>query len=111
MTLHCSRLESVKTPSDAPEAPESRQSSLDRMRQISTSFNAKIGQVDFEAISPFPPHSLVKAASIRYQMWRDKGDITSLDAADSLIQMLKHFSRRWMNAGNEESIIDIEVQS
>jgi hypothetical protein len=44
-------------------------------------------------------------------MWRDKGDITSLDAADSLIQMLKHFSRRWMNAGNEESIIDIEVQS
>ena len=111
MTLHCSRPECVQTPSDAPEAPESLQSSLDRMRHISTSFNAKIGQVDFEAISPFPPHSLVKAASIRYQMWRDKGDITSLDAADSLIQMLKHFSRRWMNAGNEESIIDIEVQS
>ncbi|KAH7327025.1 hypothetical protein BKA65DRAFT_509774 [Rhexocercosporidium sp. MPI-PUGE-AT-0058] len=80
------------------DAPESLKSALARMKIVSTKFNLKIQQVDCEAISPFPPHGLTKAATTRYRLWSETSDASHLEAADSLLTMVRHFSNRWSNA-------------
>jgi len=108
MTLHESRpLMSSAEEVSSPETPESRLSALKRLNRISTKFNEKIDQVDFEAISPFPPQGLAKACLTQYRLWRDTGEETCLKAAESLMIMIKHFSKRWMKAGkNNFSTLD-----
>lgn len=61
MTLHESRPDTAKNELDGPESFES---SLSRITEISKRFNKKIDQVDVDAISPFPPDGVFKAASI-----------------------------------------------
>ncbi|KAL2060622.1 hypothetical protein VTL71DRAFT_9263 [Oculimacula yallundae] len=80
------------------DAPESLKSTLARIRIVSTKFDEKIQQVDRESISPFPPHGLTKAATTRYRLWSETSDHSHLEAADSLLTMVRHFSKRWLNA-------------
>jgi hypothetical protein len=72
--------------------------SLDAISWISEKFNKKIEQVNVEAVSPFPPHSITLAALELDRMWRETGDLKYLDRANSLITMLRFFSRRWLGA-------------
>jgi hypothetical protein len=74
------------------------QSSLEGVAWIAKRFNQKISQVDIDAVSPFPPHSVYLAALQQDQIWRKTGDLKCLEAADSLSCMLGHFGRRWLNA-------------
>lgn len=82
-----------------PPRPESLQSSLERITFISKKFNEKICQVDFEAISPFPPYGIHKAALVQSHLWRETGGLRYHEAATSLTLMVKHFSKRWKKAG------------
>ena len=100
MTLH----ESRQDPTSSIEigdihCPESLASALSRVNFITNRFNEKIEQVDFEAMSPFPPRGLYKAASTQYRLWKQTGDRKWLEASNALKLMLSHFSKRWMNAG------------
>ena len=100
MTLHESRLENgLSVEFNRSEGPESLKSALARMRRVSTKFNGFIEQVDCEAISPFPPQSITKAAIIHYRLWSETSDLSHIEAADSLLTMTRHFRKRWMNAG------------
>jgi hypothetical protein len=100
MTLHESR-QSKTSPLEVGDSqcPESLASALNRINFISARFNDKIDQVDFEAISPFPPRGIAKASSIQYRLWKETGERKWLEASDAMILMNKHFSKRWMNAG------------
>lgn len=81
------------------QCPESLASALSRINFIASRFNEKFEQVDREAISPFPPRSLYKAASVQYRLWKQTGDRKWLEASEEMRVMLTHFSKRWMNAG------------
>jgi hypothetical protein len=100
MTLQESRQDPA-SPIDVGDnhCPEALASALNRINYISAQFNKKIDQVDFEAISPFPPRGISKAAAIQYRLWKQTGDSKWLDASDALTMMVTHFSKRWMNAG------------
>jgi hypothetical protein len=100
MTLHESRQDPA-SPIELGNShcPESLASALSRINFISARFNEKIDQVDFEAISPFPPRGLYKAASIQYRLWKQTGDRKWLESSEAMRLMLSHFSKRWMNAG------------
>jgi hypothetical protein len=107
MTLHESRPQEDTTSGVSfNEAPESLASTLSRLNHISSLFNSKIAKVNFEAMSPFPPLSLAKASTIQYQLWRETGDIKCLTAAESLKTMVRHFSKRWMGAGESSVVIN-----
>ncbi|KAK0114129.1 hypothetical protein ONS95_013631 [Cadophora gregata] len=80
------------------DAPESLKSALARIRLLPKKFNGSIEKADCEAISPFPPHSLAKAAIMHYRLWSEASDNSHIEAADSLLTMIKHFSKRWDNA-------------
>ena len=100
MTIHEYRPKSSLA-ADASQPPqlESLQSSLERITFISKTFNEKIYQVDFEAISPFPPYGIHKAALMQRHLWRETGDLRYHEAATSLTLMVKYFSKRWTKAG------------
>ena len=100
MTLHESR-QDPSLPIELGDSyfPGSLASSLARLNSISRRFNDKIEQVNIEAISPFPPRSLYKAASIQYRIWKQTGDRKWLESSDAITLMLTCFSKRWMNAG------------
>lgn len=100
MTLHQSRQNQASTLEVGDsQCPESLASALNRINFISAKFNNNIDQVDFEAISPFPPRGLAKASSIQYRLWKETGERKWLHASDAMILMLTYFSKRWMNAG------------
>lgn len=71
---------------------------LERLSWVSHKFNAKISQVDYESVSPFPPHSIMLAILAYDRLWRERGDERYLEAGDSLRDMLSFFSRRWLGA-------------
>ncbi|KAH6720556.1 hypothetical protein BKA61DRAFT_237012 [Leptodontidium sp. MPI-SDFR-AT-0119] len=99
MTLYESRPRTdLSVEFNRSDAPESLKSVLARMEIVSTKFNLKIQEVDREAISPFPPHGITKAAATRYRLWSETSDVSHLEAADSLLIMARHFSRRWLSA-------------
>ncbi|KAH8821338.1 hypothetical protein F5884DRAFT_83780 [Xylogone sp. PMI_703] len=93
-----------------PNAPESLQSSLDRLVIISQRFNGQIRQIDTEAMSPFPPSSIAKAASAYTLLWRKTGDIRHRDAANALTEMVGHFSKRWTKAAYYLRKLEAEQQ-
>tara|TARA_R110002060_G_scaffold12635_1_gene17982 strand:+ start:1204 stop:1587 length:384 start_codon:yes stop_codon:yes gene_type:complete len=100
MTLHESRPKNgLSIEFNRSDAPESLKSALARIRRVSTKFNGFIEHVDCEAISPFPPQSITKAAVIHYRLWSETSDVSHIESADSLLIMTRHFSKRWMNAG------------
>lgn len=100
MTLHESRPRtSLADEYLKYDQPESLRSSLERVHKISTGFNTRIEQVRIGAMSPFPPQGLFKAATIRYELFKETGDYAHVAAADSLTLMVKHFSKRWKHAG------------
>ena len=74
------------------------QTSLDGVTWIANRFNQKISQVDIDAVSPFPPHSLYMAALQQDRIWKETGDLRCFDASNSLALMLGQFGRRWLNA-------------
>jgi hypothetical protein len=74
------------------------QTSLDGVTWIAKRFNQKIGQVDIDAVSPFPSHSVYMSALQQDRMWRETGDLRCFEATNSLASMLTHFGRRWLNA-------------
>jgi hypothetical protein len=78
--------------------PESLASALTRINYIATKFNENIDQVDFEAMSPFPPRGLGKGASFQYRLWKETGERKWLEASDAMMLMISYFSKRWMNA-------------
>lgn len=100
MTLHESRPE-IALPANFnnSDMPESLKSALDRINKVSTKFNLKIQQVNSEALSPFPPYGLSKAAATQYRLWSETSDVKHLEAADSLLLMIRYFSKRWLSAG------------
>ncbi|KAG4412644.1 hypothetical protein IFR04_014215 [Cadophora malorum] len=99
MTLHESRPKNgLSIEFNRSDAPESLKSALARIRRVSTKFNGFIEHVDCEAISPFPPQSITKAAVIHYRLWSETSDVSHIESADSLLIMTRHFSKRWMNA-------------
>ncbi|KAE8446351.1 hypothetical protein EG329_012100 [Mollisiaceae sp. DMI_Dod_QoI] len=103
MTLHESRLRtSLSEEYLNCDQPESLRSSLERVHRICTVFNERIDQVSIDAMSPFPPYGLIKAATLRERLFKETGDHSQMAAADSLTLMAKHFSRRWKNAGKSD---------
>jgi hypothetical protein len=111
MSVHESRQgQDLTLPIELGDAscPESLASALSRINFIAGRFNEKIDQVDVEAISPFPPRSLYKAASMQYRLWRQTGDRKWLEAAEGMKLMLSHFSKRWINAGKPVFLGKIE---
>lgn len=82
----------------SPDAPESLSSALSRINHISRVYNARIAQVNFESMSPFPPYGLAKACMVQYRFWKETGSLACLTASDSLMTMIGHFSKRWMKA-------------
>lgn len=74
------------------------QTSLDGVTWIAKRFNQKIGQVDIDALSPFPSHSVYMSALQQDRMWRETGDLRCFEATNSMASMLRHFGRRWLNA-------------
>ncbi|KAE9366721.1 hypothetical protein N431DRAFT_471753 [Stipitochalara longipes BDJ] len=99
LTLHESRQDpALPIELGDDHCPESLASALNRINFIAGRFNEKIEQVDLEAISPFPPRSLYKGASIQYKLWKQTGDRKWLEASERMKLMLTHFSKRWMNA-------------
>ncbi|SRR6266536_2398101 len=100
MTLHEFLSESNPAANECQsQAPESLQSSLDQVSFISKRFNEKSCQVDIEAIFPFPPYGIYKAASVQNHLWKKTGDVSHQDAANSLSLMVRRFSKRWKKAG------------
>jgi hypothetical protein len=74
------------------------QTSLDGVTWISNRFNQRIDQVDIDAVSPFPSYSVYMTAIQQDRIWRETGDLTCFEATKSLVSMLRHFGRRWLNA-------------
>ena len=74
------------------------QTSLDGVVWVAKRFNQRIHQVDIDAISLFPPHSLYLAALQQDRIWRETGDSKYFEAVNSLAVMLEHFGKRWLNA-------------
>jgi hypothetical protein len=98
MTLHESRPK-TNPAGEGLQGSESFESSMERLSLVAAIFNEKINQVDVEAISPFPPDGVFKAATIQYQLWEKTGNSKYLEGANSLMLMMKYFSKRWVNAG------------
>jgi hypothetical protein len=71
---------------------------LARMNYISERFNRKIHQVNIQAISPFPPHSLFLGVKAQDKLWIETGDVCYLEAANALVTMLGHYSKRWASS-------------
>jgi hypothetical protein len=71
---------------------------LDCFQRIAGQFNKDIDGVGVDAISPFPPYGLAKAASLQLRLWKETGDPTYGTAVKQLTVMLTHFSKRWGNA-------------
>lgn len=107
MSLHESRQksDSLLDLGDS-DCPESLASALTRNNYTVKRFNDKIDQVDTDALSPFPPRGLGKAASFQYRLWRETGERKWLDDSDAIMLMISHFSKRWMNAGKGSSRIE-----
>ncbi|RFU34686.1 hypothetical protein B7463_g1652, partial [Scytalidium lignicola] len=101
ITLHESQPKTSLDP-DAicSDAPESLQSTLNRLALISKKFNDNIRQIDIEGMSPFPPHGITRAALLQYRLWKETGDIKYCETANVLTVMVKHFSKRWMRAAH-----------
>jgi hypothetical protein len=100
MTLHESRPRtSLSKEYFSSNEPESLKSSLELVHRICTVFNIRIEQVSVDAMSPFPPYGLIRGAILREQLFKETGDYSHMIAADSLTLMVRHFSRRWKNAG------------
>lgn len=100
MTLHESRPRiSLSEDYLHCEQPESLRSSLERIHKVCSVFNERIEQVSIDAMSPFPPYGLIRAATLRDRLFKETGDDLHVAAADSLTLMVKHFSKRWKNAG------------
>ncbi|PVH84039.1 hypothetical protein DL98DRAFT_585060 [Cadophora sp. DSE1049] len=111
MTLYESRPKTTLSDEfNRSDAPESLKSAFTRIKIVSAKFNGNIQQGDCEAISPFPPDGLRKAATIRYRLWSETSDISHLEAADSLLTMIRHFSKRWLNAAKHVAQLE-EVRS
>jgi hypothetical protein len=90
-----------------PYSTEFLQASLDGVTRIAKGFNEKIGQVDIDALSPFPPHSVYMAAVQQDRMWRETGDLRCFEAMNSLAAMLRQFGRRWLNASMSRLVITL----
>ncbi|KUJ23808.1 uncharacterized protein LY89DRAFT_726866 [Mollisia scopiformis] len=104
MTLHESRPRtSLSEEYLNCDQPESLRSSLERIHGLCTRFNARIEQVSVDAMSPFPPYGLIRAATLRHQLFKETGDYSHITAADSLTLMVKHFSKRWKRAGKNSN--------
>ena len=100
MTLHESRQDpALPLELGDHHCPESLASALSRMNFIVARFNERIKEVDFDAISPFPPRSLYKGSLIEYRLWKQTGDRKWFEASEEMKLMLTHFSKRWMSAG------------
>ncbi|CZR56104.1 uncharacterized protein PAC_05992 [Phialocephala subalpina] len=100
MTLHESRpRKSLSEDYLHCDQPESLRSSLERMHKICSVFNERIEQASVDAMSPFPPYGLIRAATLRERLFKETGDGSHMAAAESLALMVKHFSKRWKNAG------------
>ncbi|KAH7379905.1 hypothetical protein BKA64DRAFT_686597 [Cadophora sp. MPI-SDFR-AT-0126] len=111
MTLYESRPKTTLSDEfNRSDTPESLKSAIARIYIISATFNGKIQEVDCEAISPFPPGGLRKAATICYRLWSETSDISHLKAADSLLAMIRHFSKRWLSAAKHVARLE-EVRS
>lgn len=80
-------------------SPELLEAALSGILRVAEGFNQKIDQVDGAAISPFPPHGIFKAALMQIRLWKKTSDTRYFEAANSLVDMLRHFSKRWLNAG------------
>lgn len=96
MVLHGSREKFCTIP--GYYSTEFLQASLEGVAWIAKRFNQKIHQVDIDAVSPFPPHSVYLAALQQDRVWRETGDLRCFEAANSLASMLGHFGRRWLIA-------------
>jgi hypothetical protein len=58
--------------------------------------------IDYGSLSPYVPYSLYQSAVIQHQLWEKTGQAIHQAALDSLKEILGHFSRRWLVAGNTE---------
>ena len=61
-------------------------------------FVARLAQVDVQAISPFPQHSLYLAALTQDALWRETGYLSHKSERDELMKMLEFYAKRWGNA-------------
>lgn len=52
-----------------------------------------------ETLSPYLPYSLSQAAIIQYRLWKQNDDRICKNRFESLMGILKDFSRRWLLAG------------
>jgi hypothetical protein len=68
------------------------------MAVVSGKFMARRDQVDSGALSPFPPHSIVLAASMHLRLWRETGAARHLEQVDELLDMIRLFGTRWLGA-------------
>lgn len=68
------------------------------MNRVCGRFVDRIDEVPVKAMSPFPPHSVYLAAKTEENLWRETGKVEHLDAANTMVIMLRYFSRRWLSA-------------
>lgn len=50
----------------------------------------------FEVLSPYLPYSLCQAAIIQYRLWKHSNDPVCKLHLDSLKNILREFTKRWM---------------
>lgn len=50
-------------------------------------------------LSPFVPYALYQTAVIELRLWKQKGQPQYKERADRMVQLLRHFSKRWSIAG------------
>ncbi|KAJ5439934.1 uncharacterized protein N7458_010932 [Penicillium daleae] len=46
-------------------------------------------------LSPFVPYALYQTAVIEFRLWKQKGESQHKERADRMVQLLRHFSKRW----------------
>jgi hypothetical protein len=84
---------------------DSLESASMRLIDFSSRLFADLNVMDIRHMSPLIPHSLYQAAVIQHRTWKRTNEIFCKERLDSLMRILRHFSKRWLVAGKLKSVV------
>jgi hypothetical protein len=58
--------------------------------------------IDYGTLSPYVPYSLYQSAVVQHRLWNQTGHEDHKTALASLKEILGHFRKRWLIAGNDK---------
>jgi hypothetical protein len=58
--------------------------------------------IDYGTLSPYVPYSLYQSAVVQHRLWNQTGHEDHKSALASLKEILGHFRKRWLIAGNDK---------